>query len=138
MRKFVVVTALIMFAGIAFGQTLKEGGTVSIHEWTLNLNPDVTMNQFLEFWEKNMLPEMKKLMPESTPMVLKGIGKDNKYDYAGLYFYNSLDDARKYFKEDGSPTEEGAAVMQNFGPLMEELSKLGEFTWSAKDWIIIK
>jgi hypothetical protein len=138
MKKLMIAIALLLFAGIAFSQTLKVGGTVAIHEWTLKLNPDVTMNQFLEFWEKNLLLEMKKLMPESTPMVLKGTGEDNKYDYAGLYYYNSLADARKYFKEDGSPTEEGAVIMQNMGPIMMELSKLGEFTWSAKDWIIIK
>jgi len=138
MKKLFVITALVLFAGVAFGQTLQKGGIVAIHEWTLKLNPDVSMNQFLEFWEKNMLPEMKKLMPESTPIVLKGIGEDNKYDYAGLYYYNSLDDARIHFKEDGTPTEKGAAIMQKFGPLMGEISKFGEFTWSAKDWIILK
>ena len=91
MRKLLVITALLLFAGIAFGQSFQKGGVVGIHEWTLKLNPDVTMNQFLELWNSKALPLMKKAIPEQTPFLLKGVGADNKYEYAGLYYYNSLD-----------------------------------------------
>ena len=137
MKKLVIITALVLFAGVAFGQTIKKGGAIGIHAWTLKLNPDVTMNQFLELWENTAVPAMKKAIPEQTPFLLKGIGANNKFEYAGLYYYNSIEDFRKYWKEDG-PTEKGAAVMQTYGPLLEEISKLGEFTYTAKDWIIIK
>jgi len=137
MKKLVIITALVLFAGVAFGQTIKEGGAIGIHEWTLKLNPDVTMNQFLELWENTAVPAMKKIIPEQTPFLLKGIGANNKFEYAGLYYYNSIEDYKKYWGEDG-PTEKGAAAMVSYGPLMEEISKLGEFTYTAKDWIIIK
>lgn len=90
MRKLLVITALLLFAGVSFGQTLIKGGVIGIHEWTIKLNPDVTMNQFLEFWEEN-----------------------------------------------GSPTQEGAAAMEKFGNLWEEIPKYGDFTYSVKDWIIL-
>jgi len=138
MKKIIIAAAFLLFAGIAFGQTFQKGGTIGIHEWSLKLNPDVTMNQFLELWEAEAIPLMKKVLPEMTPFLLKGIGVDNKYEYAGLYYYNSIEDLRKYWKEDGSPTEKGAAVMESYGPIFEEISKLGEFTYKAKDWIIIK
>ena len=138
MKKLVIITALVLFAGVAFGQTFKKGGTIGIHEWTLKLNPDVTMNQFLELWENTAVPAMKKIIPEQTPFLLKGIGANNKFEYAGLYYYNSIEDVRKYWKEDGTPTEKGAAAMVSYGPLLEEISKLGEFTYTVKDWIIIK
>jgi len=138
MKKLVIITALVLFAGVAFGQSFQTGGIVGIHEWSLKLNPDVTMNQFLELWNSEAIPLMKKAIPEMTPYLLKGIGLDNKFEYAGLYYYNSKEDLRKYWKEDGSPTEKGAAVMESYGPLLEKISKLGEFTYKAKDWIIIK
>ena len=132
-----IITALVLFAGVAFGQTIKKGSAIGIHEWTLKLNPDVTMNQFLELWENTAIPVMKKAIPEQTPFLLKGIGANNKFEYAGLYYFNSIEDFRKYWNEDG-PTEKGIAAMESHGPLMEEISKLGEFTYTAKDWIIIK
>ena len=138
MKKLIIAAAFILLSGVAFGQSFQEGGVVGIHEWTLKLNPDVTTNQFLELWDSKALPLMKKAIPEQTPFLLKGIGADNKYEYVGLYYYNSLEDLRKYWKEDGSPTEKGAAAMVIYGPLLEEMSKLGEFTYTAKDWIIIK
>ena len=137
MKRLMIITALILFAGVSFGQTFKKGGAIGIHEWTLKLNPDVTMNQVLEFWESKAIPVMKKAIPEQTPFLLKGIGEDNKFEYVGLYYYNSLEDFRKYWKEDG-PTEKGAKAMESYGPLLEEMSKLGEFTYTANDWIIIK
>ena len=137
MKKLVIITALVLFAGVAFGQTIEKGDVIGIHAWTLKLNPDVTMNQFLELWDNTAVPAFKKAIPEGTPFLLKGIGANNKFEYAGLYYYNSIEDFRKYWKEDG-PTEKGVAVMATYGPLLEEISKLGEFTYTAKDWIIIK
>lgn len=138
MKKFIIAAVFILFSGLAFGQTFQKGGVVGIHEWTLKLNPGVTMDQFLELWDNKAIPAMKKAVPEQTPFLLKGIGADNKDEYAGLYYYNSLEDLRKYWKEDGTPTEKGAAAMESYGPLMEEIAKLGEFTYTAKDWIFVR
>jgi len=138
MRKLLVITALVLFAGVIFGQTVEKGGTIGIHEWSLKLKPDVTMNQFLEFWESKVIPKMKKEIPEMTSLMLIGIGENNKDAFAGLYLYNSIEDFRKYWGEDGIPTEKGAAVMESYGPLLEELATFGEVTYVAKDWKIIK
>ena len=138
MKKLIIAAAFILLAGVAYGQSFQKGGVIGIHVWTLKLKPDVTMDQFLELWDCKAFPLMKKLVPEQTPFLLKGTGADNQDEYAGLYYYNSMDDLRKYWNEDGSPTEKGAAAMEGYGPLLEEISKLAEFTYTAKDWIIIK
>ena len=138
MKKLIIFSALFLFSGITFGQSLQKGGVVAIHEWTLKLKPDITMNQFLDHWEETIVPEMEKLIPEMKALTLKGVRKNNKYEYAALYYYNSLEDLRKYWKEDGSSTEDGAAIMEKFAPLLAELSKFGEFTYTAKDWVILK
>jgi len=137
MKKLFIITAFILFSGIVFGQTLQKGGVVAIHEWTVKLKPDVTMNQVLEYWEENFLPAFEKTLPETSSFIIKGVGKDNLYEYAGLYYYPSLEVLRKYWNEDGSPTEKGAVAMEMFVPLMEGLSKFGEFTYTPKDWVIL-
>jgi hypothetical protein len=138
MRKLLFVAAILFFTGAAYGQTINEGGVIGFHAWNIKLNPDVTMNQVLEFWGNTAVPLMKETIPEQTPFLLKGIGPDNKYEYASIYYYNSIEDLRKYWNEDGTPTAKGAAAMLSYGPLMSELAKFGELTYTAKDWIIIK
>jgi hypothetical protein len=136
MKKLIIAAAFILIAGTAFGQTLQKGGMVSVHEWSLTLNPGVTMDQFLEHWNKNIISEVKNTMPEMRTYILKGLEDENTY--AGLYYWNSLEDMGKYYNEDGSPTELGASAFEKLIPLIEELSEFGEFTWEQKDWLIIE
>ena len=77
MKKLLLLSALIVVIGTAFGQTLQKGNLVGWHVMTINPDPDVTMNQFLEFWESKVIPEMKEAIPEMTSLLLKGIGVDN-------------------------------------------------------------
>ena len=137
MKKLIIAAVFILFSGVAFGQALQKGGVVGYHEWTIKLNPGVTADQFLEIWDK-AVPVMKKAYPEQTPILLKGISADNKDEYASIYYFNSLEDLRKFWNEDGTPTEKGAVAVLSYGPFFEELAKLGEFTYAAKDWIIIR
>lgn len=138
MRKLLIVTAILLFSGICIGQNLQKGNVVSIHPWTVKLNPDVTMNQFLNMWENDFIPILAKAIPEMKPFVIKGIQDQNKYDYAGLYVWDSLDKLREYFNADGSPTEKGAAAAGTLMEFMLEIQKYGEFTYTADDFVIIQ
>lgn len=137
MKKLMIITALLLFAGIAFGQCLEKGKIVSIHTWTVNLNPDVTMNQFLEMWENDFTPIIKKALPMKT-FVIKGVKTDNKFEYAGLYVWDSMEELRKYFNEDGSPTEIATPAVETLMNFMPEILKYGEFTYTAEDFMIIQ
>jgi hypothetical protein len=136
MKKLIIGLAFILFAGVAFGQTLQKGGMVSVHEWTLILNPDVTMDQFLDHWKNNFMPVMKKEMPEMKRYIIKSIGEETKY--AGLYYWDSMEEMGKYYNSDGSPTEIGAAAHEKIMPMLDGLSKFGEFTWTVANWIIVE
>ena len=138
MKKLLIITTLVLFAGIAFGQTVQKDKIVSIHEWTVKLKPDVTMNQFLQMWEEKFTPVVKKVIPEMKPFVIKVVQDTNKYVYAGLYVWDSIDELRKYFNEDGSPTEQGEGPFQELMSLMSEVEKYGEFTYTAYDYIVIQ
>ena len=50
-----------------------------------------------------------------------------------------MDDLRKYFNEDGTPTEAGVAAFAEIIPMVEEMmAKFGQFSFVARDWIILK
>jgi len=137
MKRFTVAFAILLFAGVAFGQTLQKGKVVALHRMEVSLNPGVTIDQYLGFWDTKIRPEAMKVFPEMTSHMLKGIGADNKHEFAGLYIYESMDVLRKYWNEDGTPTEKGAAAMGKLQPLLEELGKLGSYTQTPSDWVIL-
>jgi len=138
MRKLLVISALLLFAGIAFGQTLNKGGILWVHEWQVTVD-DATAKQMQEYWEKNLIPLANKHFPEAETYIVKGIGADNQNAIGSAWYYKSMDDLRKYFNEDGTPTEAGGVAFAEIMPMVEEMmAKFGEFSFVARDWIILK
>ena len=49
MKKLLLLIVLGLVATVAFGQALQKGNLLRIHYLTVDLDPDVTMNQYLDF-----------------------------------------------------------------------------------------
>jgi hypothetical protein len=137
MKKLIIAVAFILFTGVAFGQTLKKGGVLALHHTQVTLAPGVTIDQYLNFYVDKIVPEMKKVFPGIEYKVLKGIGVNNQHEYALLYYTQSLEVFRTFWNSDGTPTEKGAAAMAKLQPLLEEMSKLGQYTQVPGDWLIM-
>lgn len=138
MRKLLIVTALLLFAGFTFAQTIQSGGVVLIHELKHNMDDDA-LKSFLKDYEEKIAPLSAEYFPDiKASLWVKGIGVDNKGSLAGLVYYESLEDYRKYYNEDNTPTEKGAAGYAAVMPVFQELlEKYGEVTFVLQDWYII-
>ena len=124
MRKLLVVTALLLFAGIAFGQTLNSGSIVVIIDYDVTLQPDVTFNQFLEFKKTTFNPKWEKLFPGTSVVGLVGDRGDRKYKYTELWIFDSLEIRDKFFPEEGIGLSALTEEQQNtYRMLIEEQSK---------------
>ena len=66
MKKIIVVAALILFTGITFGQKLKKGNVIGTHVVTIELNPGVTMDQFLDFQLKTLSRNLKNTTEDGS------------------------------------------------------------------------
>jgi len=137
MRKLLIITALLLFAGLTFGQTLEKGGVLALHHNQITLATGVTIDQYFDFYVDNIVPEMLKVFPGIEYKVLKGIGENNKHEYALLYYSESLEVFRTYWNDDGTPTEKGAAAMGTLQPLIEKWGALGETIQVPGDWLIL-
>jgi hypothetical protein len=138
MKKLIFAVAIILLAGVAFGQTLKKGGVLALHHHQVSLAPDVSIDQYFDFLVDKIMPEMQKAFPTKVPyQVLKGIGVNNQHEYALLYYWESLEVFRTYWNDDGTPTEKCAAAMAQMQPLIEKLNTLGESTQVPGDWLIL-
>jgi hypothetical protein len=63
MRKTVFAAGLLLLAGVAHAQPLRKGNLVGVHHMSVKLQPKVTMEQFVDFYNKKAVPEYEKAWP---------------------------------------------------------------------------
>ena len=136
MKKLIVVAAMILFTGITYGQTLQKGNLIGMHVMTVNLDPDVTMNQFLDFYSSKVIPEIEKSFPGWNAYLVKSIRGENENKFGVIYVIESEDDRNKYYNEDGSNNELGNSIMEKLQPIMTESNQLGIWTTEYNDWLV--
>ena len=137
MKKLILLAAFIIVAGATFGQTLQKGNSICPYVMTINLDPDVTMNQFIDFLVNKAIPEWDKHFPGVKSYIAKGIRGENKNNFAVISFSESVEISNKYFNEDGTFTELGNSAWEKLQPIIEETNKFGTFTVTMlTDWVI--
>jgi len=77
MKKLVLLTALILLLGSAFGQGLQKGNIVGVQTLTVTLNQGVTMEQFTDYLIKKCFPEFEKAHQGWKYYLTKGIKGEN-------------------------------------------------------------
>ena len=135
MKKIIFVTAFIIMAGIAYGQTLQKGNFIGFHYYTITLDPDATLNQFLDVWQNKVVPAWEKNFQVKV-YILKGIRGECKNCFAVIVIYESEADRNKFFNKDDTFNEMGQAASDKCQPALDELGKLGELTRKYTDWIV--
>ena len=136
MKKVLVFTALLLFAGIAFGQTLKKGNLIGVHVVTVELKPDVTMEQYIKFLSEKYIPEFEKLYEGYHLFTMKGIRGENKGSIGFLFQLKDEATRNLYNNDDGSPTDLGNQLWEKFKPVFSEMEKLGTWASDYTDWVI--
>ena len=137
MKKLILTAALILVVGTTFGQTLQKGNLIGTHVTTVDLKPDVTMEQYQEFVISKVIPEMEKHYPGWKAYSVKGIRGENENSIGMIYVIKSEEHRDKYYNEDGSLNELGKATQEKLNPVLEELEKLGTYTTTFTDWLIL-
>jgi len=137
MKKLILTAAaLLLLAGTTFGQTLQKGNLVGTHVLTIDLKPDVTMEQYQEFYISKVIPEFEKYHPNTKVYFVKGIRGENENSFGVIAVIESEKHRDKYFNEDGSLNELGIATQEKLKSVFDELEKLGTYTTKYTDWVI--
>ena len=141
MKKLLVITALVLFAGIVFGQTLNKGSIIAVHNYDIIFQPDVTSNQLLEFMEKTYKPNFEKAFPGTTLVNLMGDRGALVNKYGGMIIFDSIELRDKYYPiadDEGEGTgwnEEQQKIVQMLNEGMSKLVISFERTYT--DWKIL-
>ena len=122
-------------SGFIFGQNLKKGNFVGFHVLTITLNPNVTMDQYLDVWKNKVIPLSDKYF-ESKSYIAKGIRGECTSCISWLVVWNTEAGRDKFFGQQGEMNELGKAAMAKTQSALDELNKLGTWTSEYTDWVV--
>ena len=105
MRKLLVISAFLLIAGIAFGQTLQKGNLIGVHVVKVELKPGATMDQFIKFFNEKTKPVWENADKEMKVFAIKAIRGESINEFGMLVQYKDEAARNKYYKADGSPTD---------------------------------
>jgi len=137
MRKLLVITAFLLFAGIAFGQTLMKGNLIGVHVMSVELKPGATMDQYIEFFNEKTKPAWEKAEKGMEIFPIKAIRGENNNEIGMIIIFKDEAARNKHYNADGSLSEYGNKVMEEIAPITAEGEKLGTWTSTYTDWIVL-
>ena len=136
MKKLFVIIALILFSRIIFSQSIEKGNVIGLHIFSLNLDPDVTFNQYKNFFIQNYIPELNKNYPDVNHYFTMGNREENENNIGLLVVFGSQEIKNKYYHEDGSRTELTISIQERLKPIREQLDNLGTVSAKYTEWAI--
>ena len=137
MKKLVFIVALLLIGGFTFGQKLKKGNLIGTHVITVELNPGVTMEQWIDYWSNELNPAFEKNFPGWKVYLTKGVRGENKNAYGMIYTIESEQDRDKYYNDDGTLNQTGKTAIEKMSSTIEGIRKLGKRTRTYTDWIVL-
>lgn len=140
MKKLLVITALLLFAGFAFGQTLEKGNILGLHVIELNLDPDVTYNQYLSGMHEYATIFNKEFQGDLEMLIAKADRGNDENSLGLIWLFKSAELRAKYFTEEGAATELFNTMYEKVNTTFAaKQAALGISEWSSihyNDWII--
>ena len=98
MKKLLVVIALVLFTGIAFGQALKKDAVMLFDiDSEVELKPGVSIGEYIDFLLTTVKPEMDKAWPGTKYIVMQGEREGEKANsIIRIWYFESTEVRDKY------------------------------------------
>jgi hypothetical protein len=135
MKKLLLILALVLMTKLVYCQNLQKGNFVGFHVMTITLDPNVTMNQYLDFYKSKIIPAYESNF-QARCYLVKGIRGEFVNSYGIMIIWKSETDRDKYFNKDGGFNEYGKSIADKLKNLTDEMTKLGSETSKYTDWIV--
>jgi hypothetical protein len=138
MKKNLIFVALIFIMGVTYGQTFQKGNLVGFHVGTVDLDPDVSLNQWRKFAIDTYYPAFTKAFEGEIVMYMAD-GERGKFEnFVGMFIvFKTIEVRNKYIPELGKTTELWNSKWEKVKPIYDELEKMGSFSREHfTDWVI--
>jgi hypothetical protein len=137
MKKGIMVLMLALAFSGSFGQRLNKGTLFGIHTISVNLKPNVTIEEFTSFFIKKVLPEYEKHWVGLNGYLLRSFKDTNSF--AIVWQFKSLKARNRYFTKEDKPNDLEKANYEKVKPVESALKRYGTYTvkyMDADDWIV--
>jgi len=137
MKKLLVITGLLLIAGIAFGQTLKKGNLIGVHTMNVELKAGATMDQFVAFCVTKYIPESEKIYKGMKLFIIKGVRGEHSKSLGFIVHFPDEASRDQYYNKDGTSTELGNKLSEEMAPILTEMEKIATFSSEYTDWLVL-
>ncbi len=105
-----IILVLLVSAGSVSGQSIEKGNLIGVHTVTVDLDPDVTMNEYRNFILTKWIPAIDKSYPGIKTYLTQGVRGTGENSLGFIFVFKSEADRAKFYNDDGSYTEAGIAA----------------------------
>lgn len=92
------------------GQSIQKSSLIEFHIVSITLESEVTMEQYLDFYLNNYIPEFEKVFPGIQLFIIQCVSGKNENKFGLLYHYESMAYREKLINEDDSVTDFGYRI----------------------------
>ena len=138
-----VVTAIcagLLFTCPSHAQGLKSGNLIGIHVITVDLKPNVTMEEFTDAYKREVLPQYEKNWPGLKGYLLKSFFRDSRNQFAIVWLFDTVEDRNRNFDANDRANDLEKAALEKVKPYEEELqNRYGAYTVTythQDDWVV--
>lgn len=132
-----LILILIGTSEITFSQTFQKGNLLGFHNMSISLEADVTFNQFKDFFNDKVIPELNKYFPGTRSYLLLENNRVGKNSLGLVTVFDSQEIKDRYYNQDGSRTELGKSAWEKVDLVRNELYKLGKVNAKYTDWVVL-
>ena len=139
MKKVSFLIVLAFLGTICYAQSTLSGNLIGIHVGKIELDSDVTLDQWKKFALEKYIPAFNEEFKGEITVYIADGERGPFENYIAFYMvFKSIEIRDKYIPEMGKRSEEYDTKWQNIQPFFDELQKLGKFSrdhWT--DWVIL-
>ena len=129
MKKYFLSNGVYYFCAVIIsGQSFEKGNYVGFHVLTINLNQDVTMDQYLDVYKNKVMPAYEENFQSKCYLVKSSRGECENCNGV-IIAWESEADWSKFWNKEGGATDLGQTALDKLQPLIDELKKLGTYSF---------
>lgn len=137
MKKLALVMTALLFMCFLQAQQLQNGNLIGVHAMKITLNPGVTMDQLIQFYNDKYIPAFEESHPGWHMRIAKSLRGNVPKDNLGfIHIFDNEQTRNKYFDSEGTMTEYGQAAGKSMESLANEVNKLGSAESVYTDWVV--
>ena len=136
-RIMLILTVAVLSITGLYGQGLKKGNLICIHDMDVVLRENASGKQFEEFMLNQYIPAFEKNVKGVKVYLLKGNSSSAAGRYAVVMKFKNQAAWSAFSPHEGELSEAGKACLEKMMPMESELYKIAETGFTSAQWTVL-